>query len=112
MKKLAFALLLSGAAQAAELTAQQIQFLAPYSLKCEAMGIGIRSPQWNTCMETLIRADAQSQNNAINALGRSLQGAGATLNPQVYGQTYGAPPPVTTNCTTDYLGTHCTTTPY
>jgi hypothetical protein len=109
MRKLALVLLLGGCATPMT-DAQKFQILVGYAQNCNAVGINKENPQFENCIRAQIYQRNQNNSaNAMGALGRSLQGAGAVLNPQVYQQTYGAPAPVITNCTTDFLGTHCTT---
>ncbi|UOF80957.1 lipoprotein [Caudoviricetes sp.] len=98
MRKIALVLLLGGCAMT---DAQKLEIISGYAQNCSSMGIPKNTPQFDNCVIAQIQRP--------NTLGRSLQGAGAVLNPQVYQQTHGAPAPSITNCTTDYLGTHCTT---
>lgn len=110
MRKLIVVMLLAGTANATEFTPEQKQAITNIvGPKCEALGIAKESERWKGCIQGFVLAEALRQNNNLGALGNALRGAGSTLNPQVYQNTYGAPAPVITNCTTDFLGTHCTT---
>lgn len=109
MWKLLVVLLLSGCASQSEEQAER--YIAHYGPAC-AQFYDTGSDKWKQCVIDGVSEEfAQRRPNLLQSLGQGLSAAGGTLNPQVY-QNAPYNGPINTNCTTTYLGTSCTTTPY